>query len=192
MPHFPPTHMTVSHGCETRGPSVRAVPWPCVLYMGIVRERLAIFLGIPNQKASQKSRGVSSLETPANYMIVLSLLPAKGHPTADKALPSALCENRICGNTLCWLFLHVLSLRSKKRRRSLRSTLIWVVYLVLDGKNAGWNTVFTSLLLYISCFRVCMSSHLCEPVCVYYKSYNLPQLCLDCQSRTQHRGQIKF
>lgn len=31
-----------------------------------------------------------------------------------------------------------------------KSALIWVVYLVLDGRNASWNDIFTSLRLIVS------------------------------------------
>lgn len=59
--HIPLCHTVVKP--ETPSfQSVRAVPELCILHMGILRECLVIFLGIPNQKTSQKKRGVSFLE----------------------------------------------------------------------------------------------------------------------------------
>ena len=136
--------------------------------MGILSGMFGEVLGNPRAESFPEEPRCSIFEkSRVNYAIFLSLRPAKGHSAADKAFPSALCENTICGNKLCWLFLHVLSQWSKEQRWSFKSTLIWVVYLVLDGRNADWNTVFTRLLLNISRFRVCMGLHLCVCVCVW-------------------------
>lgn len=90
-----------------------------VPYMRVRREYLVIFLGIPNQKVSQKNWGVSA----CGWLTMWSscrFVAATGHRAVDKTFPSALCENRICGNTLFWLFLHILSPWSKEKRKGLQ------------------------------------------------------------------------
>lgn len=63
---------------------------------------LVIFLGIPNQKASQKKRCVSSsVDLYDLYDLSVASTGKKGRSAATKTFTRALCENIICGGRLC-------------------------------------------------------------------------------------------
>lgn len=95
----PLTHTTVSHGRETRGPRFQSARAVFLNYVSYIWE----FLGnvcwcsweFPSRKLPRSREVFHLWKSQANCVSFSSLEPAKGCSAADKAFPSALCENRI-------------------------------------------------------------------------------------------------
>lgn len=107
-------------------------------------------------------------------------------------------KNPICGKTLGWCFLLVLSrliwkverqsaqVRERERERASDLLSFWqFVQFQMEGMLSA-HCIYKTAAVHPLFSVVCICVHVCQTSC------NLPQLCLHYQSGTQNRGSIKF